>query len=550
MKKKIIPIILVSIITLSSTVCAFSDIENHWSKEAVEKLSKLNIVNGYDDNTFKPDNYMTRAEVATIINRLIGATKESSKYIPDVNRQDWYYSEIRKAMQSGVMQGNSDGYTRPNSYITREEVSAMLSRAFYISGNSSLSGEYLDENEISDWSKEYISTFVNYKYITGYDDGTIKPKKSITRAEFITILNRIFQTIAVDGMYTGEVSGDFIVTGKNIVLNDLVVNGNLIIAEGTKKTIELNDVEVKGNLILREEIDIDEIYVHGEKILAYDKSENKLNQYINEEYGIEFSISDLVTIVEEWKTEKINYNKENMLIVNIEQLDEYYLKSIETIGKEKIREVDNIYNVAEKGIMGNSFYILYDDISNGDKYKFLVIKRDNVVYTLLFRNITADNLIDNVLATLRLVDGEKILDRRNVIYKNSKLNLKFSYREGYVGVDDSYNTNNIYSGDAPLKLFIQVNTITDMKDYSFEEIQYLLKTLAMEDGKLIETETLKIINNDAVLFKILTSENKVMNSLYIVIGNNLYALIFTADEIAMNEVGDYFFDEIIKSIEI
>lgn len=550
MKKKIIPIVVMSMLAFSSTAYAFSDTEGHWAKDSIEELNKINIIKGYEDNTFKPDNYMSRAEVATIINRLTGATKESSKYIPDINRQDWYYSEIRKAVQSGVILGNEEGYTMPTSYITREEVVAMLSRAFYISGNTMLGGKYLDENDISDWAKDYVSDFVTYEYMTGYEDSTIRPKANVTRAEFITMLNRIFGTIAVNGMYSGELDGNLIVTGKNIVLNDLVVNGNLIIAEGTNKTISINDVEVKGNLILREEVDTKKIRVYGEKIYAYEEEEEHLNQYINEEYGIEFSISDLVTVYETWNTDDINYNEKNMLLLNIEQSGEYYLKSVETIGKEKIRAVDNIYNLAESGVIGNAFYILYDDITKGDNFKFLVIKRDDIVYTLLFRNITADNLVDNVLATLKLIDGEKVADRKNVIYKNSKLNLKFAYREEYIGVDDSYNTNNVYSGDAPLKLFIQVNTITDMQDYSFEEVQYLLKTLVAEDGDLLETEKMQIINKDAVKFKILTTENKIMYSLYIVIGNNLYNLIFTADEVIMNEVGDYFFEEIISSLEI
>ena len=550
MKKKIIPIVLMLILVFSSTSYAFSDISEHWAKDSIDELNKINIVNGYEDDTFRPDNYMTRAEVATIINRLIGATKESSKYIPDINRQDWYYSEIRKAVQIGVMQGDSKGYTRPTSYITREEVMAMISRAFYISGNTMLTGKYVDESEISEWAMKYVSGFINFEYINGYEDGTIRPKAYITRAEFITILNRMFETIAANGMYTGNFSGNMIVTGKNIVLNDLVINGNLIIAEGTNKTIRLKDVTVRGNLILREKIDTSEIHVYGNKFYAYENLEERLNQYVNKEYGIEFSISDLVTVVESWNVENIDYSEKNMLLINIEQSDEYYLKSIETIGKDKIREVDNIYNEAEKGMIENAFYILYDDISKGDEYKFLVIKRDNTVYTLLFRNITADNLVDNVLATLKLVDGEKITDRKNVIYKNSKLNLKFAYREGYIGVDDSYNTNNVYSGDAPLKLFIQVNIITDMQDYSFEEVQYLLKTLANKDGELLKTEKMQIINKDAVKFKILTTENKIMYSLYIVIGNNLYNLIFTADELVMNEIGDYFFEEIIRSLEI
>ena len=118
-----------------------------------------------------------------------------------------------------------------------------------------------------------------------------------------------------------------------------------------------------------------------------------------------------------------------------------------------------------------------------------------------------------------------------------------------MGVDDSYNTNNIYSGDAPMKLFIQVNTITDIQDYEFKEVIYLLKTLARKDGELQKTETLKILNRDAVRFEIV-SEEKLMYSLYIVDGNILYNFIFIASEDVMNEVGEEFFDEIIDNIEI
>lgn len=119
-----------------------------------------------------------------------------------------------------------------------------------------------------------------------------------------------------------------------------------------------------------------------------------------------------------------------------------------------------------------------------------------------------------------------------------------------MGVDDSYNTKKIYSGDAPFKLFIQVNTVTDMSDYSFDQLQAMLKQIARKDGELVKTENMKIISNDAVKFKILTSENKMIYSLYIVVGNNLYDLILTANEDVMDELGDYLFDEIIRSLEI
>ena len=550
MKKKIIPIMLMSMLTVSSSVYAFSDVDNHWAKDSIEKLSQINIVKGYEDNTFRPDRNMTRAEVATIINRLIGAQKESLKYIPDLDRQSWYSSEIRKSVQTGVIMGDENGYVRPTSYVTREEVVTMLSRAFYVSGNTMLTENYIDEEEISKWSKDYFATFVNYKYIMGYEDETIRPKAYITRSEFVTLLGRMFNTIAVGGMHTGKVDGNIIIAGDNVVLNNLTINGNLVIAAGTSKTLTLKNVEVKGNLILCEEMDIEKIYVQGKKIYAYERESDTLEQYKNDEYGIEFSISNQVKIIEAWKEKDIDYFENNMLLMNIEQSDDYYLKSIESIGKKKIRDVDRSYKITERGTINNAFYLLYEPLSRSENYKYLVIKRDNTVYTILFRNITLYNLVDNVLTTLKLIDGEKISDRNFEIYQNRKLSLKFTYRSGYVGVDDSYNTKKIYSGDAPFKLFIQVNTVTDMSDYSFDQLQAMLKQIARKDGELVKTENMKIISNDAVKFKILTSENKMIYSLYIVVGNNLYDLILTANEDVMDELGDYLFDEIIRSLEI
>lgn len=551
MKKKIIPIVLVSMLTFSSTAYAFSDIDEHWAKTSIEELSKINIVKGYEDNTFRPDQNMTRAEVATIINRLTGATEESSKYIPDIDRQSWYSIEIRKAVQSGVIKGDENGFVRPTSYITREEVVAMLSRAFYISQNTEIKKSYIDEDEISQWAKDYVSTFINNEYINGYEDKTLKPKGYVTRAEFVTMLGRVFKTIATVGIHTGTIDGNFIVVGNNVVLKDLTISGDLIISNGASKTLKLNNINVNGNLILCEEIEkTEQINLNGEIIRTYEKESTVLEQYKNTEYGIEFSIPKQVKVIETWNDKKIDYSEENLLLINIQQSEDYYLKSIDSIGKKKIREVDRNYKILEQGTMGNAFYLLYKPLSREENYEYLVIKRDETVYTILFRNVSLDNLVDNVFTTLKLVEGTKISDRKFEIYKNKKLGLKFWYRSGYVGVDDSYNTQKIYSGDAPFKLFIQVNTVTDMANYSFKQVESLLKQLARKDGELLKTETMQIINNNAVKFEILTSENKIIYSLYIVVGNNLYNLIFTASEEVMDEFGDYLFDEMIRSLEI
>lgn len=550
MNKKIIPVILISAIAISSTVHAFSDTENHWAKDVINEFSENSIIKGYEDNTFRPDNYMTRAEVVTILNRMLGTTRESEAYIPDIKRQDWYYSEIRKAMKSGILKGDESGYARPNDNITREEAIVILTRAFQIASNSFEAEKYEDKDEVSSWAKNDVRTFYQLEYIKGYEDNKIKPKANITRAEFVTILNRIFAKIIDDsGIYENTVQGNVIVTGKNVVLRNLKITGDLIISEGTKETIKFKNVSVGGNLIIRENIEKPkEIKVSGRTYSLYSVENEEINKYKNEEYGIEFSLPNGIKIIEKWKTDKIDYDKENAVILDIEQSEEYYLQSLNTIGKNKIKSVDEIYVQKEAGNIGQGKYILYNEVQT--KNELLIVKRENTIYYINFCNIKTGSLVENVLSTLKLIDAPKVKDRKTVVYKNNKLNLKFMYREKYIGVDDSYNTNIIYSGDAPIRLFIQVNIITDMTDYTLSEIKYLLKTSVKEDGKLNATETLKIFGKDAVKFEIYNeTEQKTTYLLYIIDENILYNMTYRANEEVMKEVGGDFFKEIIKSIE-
>ena len=550
MKTKIISIIFIGVLLLSSHVFAFADTNHHWAEKTIERFQEYQIIKGYQDDTFKPDAYLTRAEVAAIINRLTGVSKESYRYVPDITRQDWYYSEIRKSLQSNVMFGDENGYVYPNREITREEAIVMIGRAFCVEHRENVYNPYTDADKISKWSKDYIDSFVSLGYINGYHDGTIRPKDSITRAEFITVLDRMFENIVKNGIYTGSISGSMLVLGKGVTIKDAIINGSLYIAEGTKETLVFKNVDVKGDFVSREDIeDLKGLFVEKNKYLLYSK-DDILDKYQNDDYGIEFTIPQGVKVVEKLPTNTIDYNQENILILSIEQNDEYYLESIDTIGKAMIREFDNIYNFSEKGRIGkHSVYILYDDLTKGSNHKCLIIKRDNVVYTLFFNKITVDNLFDNVLATIQLIPANLIIDREDIVYKNSKLNLKFSYREGYIGVDDSYNTGEIYSGDAPLRLFIQVNTITDMPNYSNAQIKGLLQSLVEKEGTLVESESLEIINNPAFQFKI-QSDDKEKYILYIVVGNNLYTLIYTAASEDMAQVGETFFHEIVHSLEI
>ena len=547
MKKINIFIISILIFTvIAKPSFAFTDTENHWSKDTVLKMQDSKIVTGYEDNTFRPDDSMTRAEFVTVINRMLDLQEESSKYIPDINRNDWYYSEIRKAVKVGIIEGDLNGATHPEDEITREEAIVILSRAFKLKKTSSMPKGYSDIDEISNWARTEVYSAIKAGYLNGYEDGTLKPQKNITRAEALTLIYRIMPNILKTNVYTGLITGNTLLFADNIVLNNLTIDGNLVISNKALSTLKLKDVTVKKNLIVMDDKhkNIENLNVNG-NIYEFASHQETLNNYINEEFGITFALPQSAEI-EVFSEEKIiDYKQKDLIVINFEEDEEYYLKNINTISDIIINRYDNLYKEVENGQFGFNKYQLFVDKNNNN---LLVIKRDNIVYSLKFYNIESSNLVDNVIATIEFFETDKIIDTKILTYKNSKLSLKFSYKDKYVAVDDSYNTNIINEEKRFFKLFIQVNTITDMQDYNLAEIKTLLTAIVNKDGEIKETDTFKIMNNNAIKYKI-ESEGKIIYSLYVVIGNNLYNLIFTGDEEGMIEVGEEMFDEIVKSLE-
>lgn len=547
MKKINVFILYILILTaVTKPAFAFTDTSMHWANTTIEKMKTSRIINGYEDDTFRPDENMTRAEFITVINRMLGLHEESSKYIPDINRSKWYYSEIRKAVKVGIIQGDANGATHPEDNITREEAIVILSRAFKLKKASSVPKGYEDLDSISSWAQKEVYSAIKEGYINGYEDNTIKPQNFITRAEALTMMNRIIPNILTTNIYSGLVTGTTLLYADNIVLNNLTIDGSLIISNEALNTLKVKDVTVKRDLIVvdEEHESIKKLNVNG-NVYEFSSKQETIESYKNEEFGFGFTIPDGVVLKFLSEDEKIDYTTKDLLLVAVEENEEFYLKNINTISNIIIDRYDTLYRKVEEGKFGFNTYQLYADRNDNS---LLVIKRDNLVYILKFYNVETLNLVDNVIATMEFWETENIIDSKVEIYKNNKLSLKFSYLDKYVSVDDSYNTGVINEEKKFFKLFIQVNTITDMQDYSLSEVKALLTAIVSEDGEIKELTTSKIMGNNAIKYEV-DSEGKRIYSLYVVIGNNLYNLIFTGDEEGMLQVGEEMFDEIVKSLE-
>ena len=107
----------------------------------------------------------------------------------DVNEADWYYDAVVSLAEKGILNGYEDGTFRPNEQITRAEFAAMLSQFIY--GDSTSDGTGYSDVIQQDWFYEPVMKLANSGFLTGYEDQTMHPNDVVTRAEAVTILNRM-----------------------------------------------------------------------------------------------------------------------------------------------------------------------------------------------------------------------------------------------------------------------------------------------------------------------------------------------------------------------
>ncbi|MGO4497308.1 X2-like carbohydrate binding domain-containing protein [Paenibacillus sp. 2RAB27] len=145
-------------------------------------------IQGYENNLFHPDNQITRAEMATILSRITTnlASGNSGEYV-DVATDDWAYKAIVQVSRQGFMQGYADGTFKPEQPISRAEMAALAAR-FAVSPTGTGDG-FTDTT--GHWAENAIKAAQGAGYLKGYADGTFGPAKPLTRAEAVTIINRV-----------------------------------------------------------------------------------------------------------------------------------------------------------------------------------------------------------------------------------------------------------------------------------------------------------------------------------------------------------------------
>lgn len=257
MLKKLFSILLALTVSISilpmvvSAESTFKDMPNDWSTQALENAVKNELLKGADGK-ISPNSKLTRAEMATIINRSFKATKEGSiSQFIDVSSNDWYHDQVGKAVQMKTFKGDDERFN-PNKPISREEAFAVISRAFKVDKSSNRPSGYTDLSDLSSWAEEEVYGLIQAGYVKG-SGNKINPKATITRAEFAQLMHNIVKEyINTPGVQKSVEKGNIMVNVPGVTLEDLTIDGDLIVGEGVASgNLTLDNVNVEGRLVVR-----------------------------------------------------------------------------------------------------------------------------------------------------------------------------------------------------------------------------------------------------------------------------------------------------------
>lgn len=259
--KKNFKLPVVAALTVALTAPAMANtmypdvVEGSWYTAAIESAVSNKLLSGYEDGTMKPGNSITRAEIASVMSKAFGATENGRvDMFSDVEYDQWFYDAMAKAVHMEIFTGDNNQKLNPNNPITREETAIVVAKAFELeySGEDVLAN-FADKDEVSTWALNYISALVENGYMAGDDNGKLNPKGNITRAEFAQIMHNITNDyITEKATLTESYEGNVVVRATDVVMKELTVDGDLVIADGVGRgDFTLDNVTVTGNLVIR-----------------------------------------------------------------------------------------------------------------------------------------------------------------------------------------------------------------------------------------------------------------------------------------------------------
>ena len=273
--RRLLGVFMAMMMLLTALPSAFaleSDIKGHWAEEALQSFADDGYLAGDGRGHYTPNGVMTRAQFATIMNRVVGLTEESSAIsgYTDIKTSDWYYHELAKALAAGYMSGTSQTTMSPNAAVTRQQAFTMLARYLGLntSSDAALNG-FADEKSVAAYARGPVAAMINAGYVAGTADKKINPEKQLTRAEGVTVLYRAKAALKAvvpsaasalkDGIYEGEAAGYSGTTRVRVTVSGGKISAVEVVSHGDSSSYFSRAKAVIDKVINKQSTDVDNI---------------------------------------------------------------------------------------------------------------------------------------------------------------------------------------------------------------------------------------------------------------------------------------------------
>lgn len=198
-------IVLLAVTTFSMSASAnskFKDVDNsHWAYNNILKMTELGVINGYEDNTFRPNNPVTRAQSAMFLTRSLKLDTKNAPKPPfkDVNQKTSGYESIALLTDMGVF-SKAEKFN-PSDSLSRGQMAKILVKSFNL--KPSTNGPKFNDT-VNHWANSDIQTLAAYGITSGKTPTTFGPNESVTRAQLVSFISRTLDKIKDDPSITKE----------------------------------------------------------------------------------------------------------------------------------------------------------------------------------------------------------------------------------------------------------------------------------------------------------------------------------------------------------
>ncbi|MGI5912539.1 MAG: S8 family serine peptidase [Syntrophomonadaceae bacterium] len=176
-----------------SAVYAFLDTRQHWASSQIDHLQNRELINGYPDDTFAPEKYISRGELVTLIINVLNKSAEAKQllkgqaYFTDTVNH-WARGYIELARELDIAHGDGKAHFYPDNPVSREEAVTMLVSSLQVGLDELPPAKFEDSSAISFWAQKSVNYAVDQALLHGYPDNTFRPQQNLTRAEVAVLL--------------------------------------------------------------------------------------------------------------------------------------------------------------------------------------------------------------------------------------------------------------------------------------------------------------------------------------------------------------------------